>query len=150
MSVTPGIVTFDPAAFVADFPSFAGVSPVALNFNFSLACLQLNNTLCSIVCDEPTRAALLNLLTAHITATLNGVNGQPPSGVVGRISSATQGTVTAQMEWASQVSVSEAYYAQTPWGVTYWQSTAQYRAARYVPPSCGSGYGAGGWNAWPE
>lgn len=148
MSVTPGIVVFDPAAFIAAFPSFATVPSSALTANFNFACLQLNNTLTSVVQDEPTRAQLLNLLTAHITALLNGVNGQAPSGVVGRIASASQGSVSVQMQFDTK-SFSEAYYTQTPWGVQYWQSTAPYRTARYVKPRC---FGVGGmpWNAWPQ
>jgi len=144
MSVTPGIVAFDPAAFVVAFPAFATVPSPQLTQNFNFACLQLNNTLTSIVQDEPTRASLLNLLTAHVTALLNGVNGQAPSGVVGRIASAAQGSVNAATEFDVK-SFSEAYYAQTPWGVQFWQSTVAYRTARYVRPCLNDS-----WNAWPQ
>lgn len=144
--ITPGIVVFDPAAFVADFPAFATVSTSALTFNFNLATLQLNNSYCSIVQDEPTRAQLLNLLTAHITALLNGVNGESPTGVVGRISSATQGSVSVQTEFKSD-SEAASYFNQTQWGATFWRATAIYRTARYVPPLCYSNYSG---DAWPD
>lgn len=145
MSPVAGIVVFDPAAFKGAFPSFSTVPDAVLTGNFNFACLQLNNTFGSAVRDEPTRAQLLNLLTAHITALLNGVNGQPPSGLVGRINTAQQGSVSVGTEFDAK-SFSEAYYAQTPWGVTYWQSVAPYRTARYVSPrDCGAEGGAYGW-----
>lgn len=151
MSITPGIVAFNPAAFQADFPAFEAVSDSALTSNFNLATLQLNNSYCSVVQDEPTRAQLLNLLTAHITALLNGTTnaqGQliPASGLVGRISSGTQGSVTVQTEFKTD-SEAAAYYTQTQWGATYWQSTAIFRTFRYVS---GSRCDEASWNAWPQ
>lgn len=149
--ITPGIVVFNPAQFIAQFPAFATVStfngsgslsatsavltitgvvsgalkvgdtvydaaasvagatvsslgsgtggtgtynlsaPAAANAtgdsivvsaalasNFTIACLMLNNSVCSVVQDAPTRASLLNLLTAHITALLSGANSNAP------------------------------------------------------------------------
>jgi Protein of unknown function (DUF4054) len=146
MSFTPGIVAFDPAAFQAAYPSFASVSGAALTSNFGLATLYLNNSYCSVVQDAPTRAQLLNLATAHITALLNGVNGQPPSGVVGRISNATQGSVSVQMEYKTN-SEAAAFWQQTQWGAAFWAATAVYRTMRYVRPSyCGDA----SWEAWPQ
>ena len=77
---------------------------------------------------------LLYLLTAHITALLNGINGQPPAGVVGRLSNTSQGAVSVATEYSSTVTDSQAYYLQTPWGAQYWQSTLRFRTARYVAP----------------
>lgn len=148
-TITLGVVTFDPTAFVAAFPAFATVPQAALTANFGFAELQLENDCCSVVCDAPTRANLLNLLTAHITALLNGINGQPPAGVVGRVSSAQQGTVSVQTEFETQ-SEAAAYYQQTPWGSMFWQSTLRWRTARYIAPQCdASAYGAA-WDAWPQ
>jgi hypothetical protein len=144
---TPGIVTFDPVAFQAAFPAFATVPSAALDLNFQYATQFLNNSCCSVVCDAPTRASLLNLIVAHITALLNGVNGQPPQGVVGRISNATEGSVSVASEMVAK-SESASYWQQTPWGAMYWRMTAQYRSARYFPP-CDAG-GAFPWNAWPQ
>ena len=151
MSVTPGIVVFDPAQFVTAFPAFAFLPVPVLTANFNTACLYLNNTLCSIVCDEPTRANLLNLITAHVTALLNGVNGQPPSGVVGRVSQATQGSVSGTFEYSTEVTDSQAWWIQTPWGAAAWQALLPYRTARYVTGSCDFGGFAGDWSdAWPQ
>lgn len=146
MSVTPGIVTFDPDAFKTAFPAFATVSDGVLTANFNLATLYLNNSYCSVVQDEPTRAQLLNLATAHITALLNGVNGEPAAGTVGRISSATQGSITVQTEFKTD-SEAAAFWNQTTWGSMFWAATAIYRTFRYVS---GSRCDDASWNAWPQ
>lgn len=144
--VTPGIVTFDPSAFQESFPAFASVSDAALEANFAFATLMLDNSCCSVVRDAPTRAQLLNLATAHITALLNGVNGQPPTGVVGRISQAQQGSVSLSSEMLAKTE-SASYWQQTPWGAQYWQSTVKYRTARYVPRCDAGAFDVGG--GWP-
>jgi Protein of unknown function (DUF4054) len=145
---TPGIVTFDPVAFVAAFPMFTTVPGGALTANFGFATMLLDNSCCSIVKDAPTRAQLLNLVTAHITALFNGVNGQPPQGVVGRINAATEGSVSVQTEMLQQ-SESAAFWQQTQWGALFWAMTVRFRTARYVPP-CDAGFGGVPWNAWPQ
>lgn len=147
LPIVPGIVTFDPAAFIAAFPAFTQVPAPALTANFNLATLLLDNSTCSVVQDAPTRAQLLNLITAHITALLNGVNGEPPQGVVGRVSSATEGSVSVQTEMLTQTE-SAAYWNQTQWGALYWRTTAQYRTARYFPP-CDSDTPFP-WGSWPQ
>lgn len=146
--ITPGIVVFDPAAFIAEFPEFATVSAPVLTRNFGFAQLQLDNSIYSVVQDEPTRATLLDLLTAHITALLNGTNGEAPSGAVGRLSDASEGTVRARLEYVAQ-SESAAYYAQTQYGAMFWRSTLRYRNARYVAGDCSQEFGSS-WNSWPE
>ncbi len=143
--VTPGIVTFDPAAFKSAFPAFSTVPDAALTFNFNLATIQLNNSYNSVVQDEPTRAQLLNLVTAHITAILNGVNGQAPTGTVGRVANATQGSVSVQLEFRTD-SEAASFYAQTTWGSLFWQLTVVYRTFRYASPACRNP----SWDAWPQ
>jgi hypothetical protein len=146
VSVTPGIVTFNPAVFIEGYPAFRHVTAAALQNNFNSACLLLNNSYSSIVCDAPTRAQILNLITAHITALLNGVNGEPPSGIVGRINSATQGSVSVQAEFKTD-SEAASFFAQTQWGLLAWRQLAIYRTVRYVTAQrCGTE----SWEAWPQ
>lgn len=80
---------------------------------------------------------LLTLLTAHITALTNGVNGQPPAGIVGHVNHAQQGSVSVSAGVGTMV-YGQAYYMQTQWGAEYWQATAKYRSMRYIPapPVC--------------
>lgn len=129
---TKGVVVFDPAAFKLAFPSFATVADMALSISFQLATLQLNNSCGSRVCDAPTRELLLNLLVAHITALKDGENGQPPSGIVGRVNRAQEGSVSVGTDFGTMV-YGQAYYAQTQWGAMYWQSTARFRKFAYIP-----------------
>lgn len=142
--ITRGIVTFDPAAFKSAFPAFSTVPDSALTFNFNLATIQLNNSYGSIVQDEPTRAQLLNLVTAHITAILNGINGQAPTGTVGRVANATEGSVSVQLDFRTD-SEAASFYAQSPWGALFWKLTAFYRSFQYASPANRNV----SWDAWP-
>ena len=146
--VTPGIVTFVPADFKTAYPAFASVPDAVLTGYFGIATLFLNNSCCSIVQDAPTRALLLNLVVAHIAALLAGENGQPGQGVVGRINSASEGSVSVSTEMMAK-SESAAYWQQTQYGAMFWQATLVYRTARYVPPVCGP-VGFSPWDAWPQ
>lgn len=133
----PGVVVFVPTTFKATFTSFATVADAALSLSFQLAQLQLNNTCRSRVCDAMERETLLNLLTAHITALKDGENGLPPAGIVGRVNRAQEGSVSVSADMGT-MAYGQAYYLQTQWGAMYWQATAKYRSAFYVPapPVC--------------
>lgn len=132
-----GVVRFEPGVFKAAFPMFVTVSDGALQLYFAYATLLLNNTCGSTVCDATVREALLNLLVAHIAAMFSGVNGQPPSGTVGRVDKATEGSVNAGFDMG-QVNQGAAWYMQTQWGAMYWTMTGRFRQFFYVapPPTC--------------
>lgn len=85
------VVVFDPAAFKVRYPEFVTAPNILLGEYFTESGLYLNNTDASPVCDVTIRAMLLNMLVAHIAALRFGVNGNAPSGLVGRVSSATEG-----------------------------------------------------------
>jgi hypothetical protein len=154
---TLGIVTFDPVAFVAVYPEFggfvvAGASPQLSNA-FGLATLVLNNTCCSRVRDAYQRQTLLWLLTAHIAFLSYGTNDgagnvQPPPGIVGRINTATEGSVSVGAEFGGNGGPTQDWYTSSKYGAQYWVATSQYRTAVYLgPPQSGpNGPGLGGWN----
>lgn len=129
-----GVVVFDAGVFARQFPEFRTVDPAALSFNFQRATLLLNNSCGSRIQDANTREALLTLLTAHITAITNGVNGQPPPGVVGRISAASEGTVSVATD-NGPTTMAAAYFTQTKYGAEFWAATAPYRAGLYFAPA---------------
>lgn len=133
------IVVFDITAFRERYPEFATVSDTLLNAYFVEATVYLDNSDCSPVQDASVRAVYLNMLVAHIAALNSGVGGQKPSGLVGRISSASEGSVSVS---TGDVPVSQAswWYLQTPYGASYWNATAQYRTFQYVPGSSPSLY----------
>jgi len=136
-----GVVVFEPAIFKAKYPAFATVDDTELQNYFDRAELQLNNSCGSRVRNAVLREKLLMLLVAHFAALYSGTNGQPPAGVVGRISSAQEGTVSADVDWGADISPSQAYYLQTQWGAEYWQATARFRQAVYLPAPSNNCYG---------
>lgn len=127
-----GIVVFDPNAFRARYPEFATASDYLLQDYFDEATIYLNNTESSLVQDVTKRALLLRMLTAHIAALYGGVNGEAASPLVGRINSATEGSVSVTTDMGA-VAGSAAWYMQTKYGASYWQATVNLRGFRYVP-----------------
>lgn len=130
------VVVFDSTAFLARYPEFSSVSTSTLDAYFSEATIYLDNTDSSIVSDCNIRTVLLNMLTAHITALYSGINGNVPSGIVGRISSASEGSVSVNADMGPTTN-SQAWYLQTQYGAAYWTATARYRAFQYLPGSSG-------------
>lgn len=146
MTQTPP-VTFVPADFKAAYPEFAACSDGQLNSWFTRASFICANEASSLAnCVPGQLAELLNLLTAHI-GWLNAprdasgnpaASGTPASPIVGRINTASEGSVSvgADMGEANAGSPSQAWFMQTRYGAEYWAATAQFRTARYValPP----------------
>lgn len=131
-------VVFDYDTWALRYPELAATVPAPLAaIYFSEAELYLDNTGCNPVqvpyqpdATPPilTRAAFLNMITAHIAA-LNGPTSNP---LVGRIESAAEGTVNVTAKLEGELA-SRAFWSQTKYGLAYWQASAQYRTMRYVP-----------------
>lgn len=151
---TPGVVVFVPADFKTAYTAFATVADAALDLSFQLATLQLNNGCGSRVKDANRRELFLNLLVAHITALKDGSNGQPPPGIVGRVDKATEGSVSVSAVMDTNGVYGKDYYAQTQWGLLYWQATASFRQMVYIPapPTCADFNGGLGFPGafWPN
>ncbi len=126
------IASFDYSVWAARFPAIAAkvAEPLAESY-FAEAGIYLNNTDTSPVVDVGTRLVLLNLLVAHIAA-LNGATAASAAGLVGRLSSVTEGSITISTEYSVPPG-SAAWYAQTQFGAQYWAMTAPYRTMNYVP-----------------
>jgi len=102
--------------------------------DFVLAGLYLNNTPCSVVRDVTVRTLLLYMITAHIAA-LNARQAAEPNGnaLVGRISDATQGSVSVSTD-VGTTTPNQAWFYQTQYGISFWQATVAYRSGgRYKP-----------------
>lgn len=132
-AIVRGIVVFEPAVFKVQYPAFATVADGLLQVDFDIATMFLNNSCCSVVKDANVRSRLLYLVTAHIAALMQGENGKPPSGFVGRVDSATEGSVSVSASYVGEMSMSEAYFSQTQYGAMFWQATAGYRMFHYIP-----------------
>jgi hypothetical protein len=126
------VVAYDDAIFKARYPEFAAVSSTLLSACFNDAGLYLSNTDGSPVSDTERRRQLLNMLTAHI-AVLGGAltpgGGAEP---VGRVSSATEGAVSAQFDYGQMTDNNGAWFKQTAYGAQFWQATSSLRGFRYM------------------
>lgn len=123
------IVTFVAADFKVIYPEFTSVADVLLQSYFDRATLYLANTDNSMVSDISQRTMLLYLLVAHI-ASLRKSCGQ---GLVGRVSSATEGSVSVSADYPTQTNALAAWLTQTQYGAEFWAATAKYRTFGYVP-----------------
>ena len=126
------IAVFSYTAWAARYPELAATVDECLAEElFAEAGIYLDNTDCSPVPCDPTtyqpRRALLGMVVAHLAAL--GAAGR--SGIVGRVSNATQGSVSVTVEY--NAGNAAAWFLQTPYGANYWQATAAYRTMHYVP-----------------
>lgn len=125
------VVTFNYPAWAARYPEFTGVDPSLVQLYFNEATIYCRNDGVGPVSTDAIQTTLLNMLTAHICQLNAAINGQDSSQIVGRISNASQGSVSVTTEM--NLPGSAAWFAQTKYGVAYWQATAPYRTMRYMP-----------------
>lgn len=137
------VATLDIAAFKAAYPAFALLSDPQITEAFSLSTIYLRNDGTGPVSTSALQASLLYMLTAHLAQIMYGTTGSNASGVVGRVSSASEGSVSIGADWPA--TANNAWFLQTPYGANFWQATAGYRMARYLqgPSRFGTGIGSG-------
>lgn len=132
------IVVLDISKFRAMFPEFSNVADSILPFLFDQSTDYLNNSDYSLVEDAVKRERLLYMLMAHIAYVRYGdASGNGGTGMVGRLSSASEGSVSVSSD-AGQIEFRYMWYTQSPYGMDFWQATKVYRMANYYP---GSVYG---------
>lgn len=76
---------------------------------------------------------LLGLMASHIAQLLFGTPAQPVSPLVGRINSASEGSVSVGVDMPTTGNPTQAWLYQTQYGATYWALTAPYRTMHYRP-----------------
>lgn len=150
-------VQFSYPAFVARYPEFASVSAAQAQEFFNEATIYHSNTGGGPVSNATIQSALLNMVTAHIAALSVQGQGDPSPGSpkdanapVGRISNASQGSVSAAFDYGTSASDHKMFFVQTRYGAAYWAATQQYRTARYLSGAAPCfdvpGFGAQDWN----
>ena len=149
-------VQFSYSGWIAAFPEFSSVPEAQANIYFDMATVIQRNDGCGPVTKPSVQLMLLNLLTSHMATLYSQSLGdqspgapKPANSPVGRISSATEGSVTVQLDYGTVTSQQQAYLIQTHYGSTWWALTAQYRTMRYVqgalqPGGLAPGYGGYG------
>lgn len=123
-------VTFNYAKWVARYPEFASVSEPTAQAYFDEATIYLRNDGSGPTSSPTVQLTLLNMLTAHIAARYAVIDGKSASDLVGRISNATEGSVSVQADMDA-VPGTAAWYMQTKYGADFWNATAAYRTFRY-------------------
>lgn len=139
------VVAFDYASWAALFPQFSNLS----SNQVTQVILPLAEQYCRNDGSGPVNSAavqsqLLNLMVAHVAQILFGSTTQPVSPIVGRISSAAEGSVSVSAEWPT--TPSNAWFLQTPYGAAYWQLALPFRLGFYAPKVTPQRkFGAGPW-----
>ncbi len=127
------VVSLDYQAWITQFPAFQTLQPDVVLGYWDIAGEIVGNTPCCGLMPVARRTSLLNLMTAHIAQLFSGANGAGPAGVVGRITSATEGSVSVSVAAIGGSSPSAEWYNQTQYGALAWLLMGPYRSARYVP-----------------
>ena len=124
---------FEYELWNANYREFSNVTQVQAQLFWNEACLQFRNDGSGPVQDATMQQTLLFMLTAHIAFLRVGTSGNPSpasQGLVGRISSATQGSVSVSTD-LPQMPGTAAYYATSPYGLAFWNATAPFRTMTY-------------------
>jgi Protein of unknown function (DUF4054) len=146
MICAPGaIAVFVYSDFTTQYPAFATNPPqVTLQAYFDIAGeLYLRNDGTGRVRTVAAQTALMYMLVAHMAQLAFGADGVSPSGLVGRIASATQGSVNVSTDYPS--TPNNAWFLQTPAGASFWQATSAFRSVasyRPGPTRFGNGFGS--------
>ena len=122
-------VAFDPVAFKARYPEFAAVADPLLQACFDEAGLYLSNSE-KPVANETRRLVLFNMLTAHIAFIGGALSADSMPRPVGRLSQASEGSVSAAFE--NLAPGSAAWFQQSQYGAAFWQATTSLRGFRYI------------------
>lgn len=121
-----GIVQFDYIVWSMRYSELSGSVPQPLaQAYFDEATLFLNNTPRSPVRDMVARAVILGMLTAHIAQLNAPLNGQASSSLVGRISNASEGSVSVATDMGTQPARA-AWLNQTKYGAAAYQAMTPY------------------------
>lgn len=140
------VVAFDFSAFTALFPEMTPVGVPLATAYFGIAETMHANDGSGPIGDATLQSNLLYMLTAHLAQLFaaRDASGNPSSSgapsptIVGRISSASEGSVSVQAEALEGFNTAQAsWLAQTKYGALYWAATAQFRTFRYRRPRCG-------------
>ena len=130
------VVAFDYDVWTrwsAAYPEFSNIDQGQATGFWAQAGLYHNNTGTAPVADAGQQEALMGLLTAHIAFLRVGTAGNPSpasQGLAGRVSSASQGSVSISMD-AAGVPGTAVWFASSSWGLSYWQAMAAYRTMHY-------------------
>ena len=136
-------VSFSYSSFVAQFPTFGYLTSDQVQNYWTMATGFVHNDGGGLVCSQSIQSALLNLATAHLCQLFAPTaQGQAASPLVGRISNASEGSVSIATEMQMPAGTAQ-WWNQSPYGAAAWEMMKPYRTMRYIP-------GPQRWfNPWP-
>lgn len=134
----PPAIPFNFTNFALRYPEFAPCGEALCQLYYDEAGIYCANSAASAPFADGTLTNLLWMLTAHIAwinapRDANGnpaASGVPASSIVGRINSASEGSVSVGAENNFPPGTPQ-WYQQTRYGAAYWAATAGYRTMRY-------------------
>lgn len=125
-------VQFVYSDWAAIFPQFSNLTQAQITGPvLTMAQQYCRNDGGGPVNDPGVQTQLLNLMVAHVAQLLYGSTAQPLSDAVGRVSSASQGSISATIEFPT--TPSNAWFLQTQYGAMWWQLALPYRLGKYRP-----------------
>lgn len=125
------VFVFDPDAFKLAYPQFASFTNEQLiSFFEEVENTVLDNTETSCI-SLANRKKWFYLLVAHNAELQNRINSGN-TGLVGRISSATEGSVSISTDYNMGSGAMEQWLKQTPYGAKFYAYTAPWRKAIWV------------------
>jgi hypothetical protein len=126
------IVSFSYPLWAQLFPQFSNLNEAQVTGPvLTLAEQYCRNDGGGPVNNTGLQTQLLNLMVAHVAQLLFGSATQPLSPLVGRISDATEGSVSVSTDFPT--TPTNAFFLQTQYGTLYWQLILPFRLGRYVP-----------------
>lgn len=128
-------ITYTYAEWIAVYPQFTTtVSSAAFDTTvYMLAQQYCVNDGSGPVTTSAIQTTLMGLMCSHIAQLLFGSSTQPVSPLVGRVNSASEGSVSVGVDMPAATNATQGWLYQTQYGASYWAATSPYRTMRYVP-----------------
>jgi DNA-binding transcriptional regulator YdaS (Cro superfamily) len=129
-------ITYTYPQWIAAYPQF---SQTVSQGPFETTVYPLAQTYCGNdgsgpVSDATLQAMLMGLMCAHIAQLFFGNCTSPAPQIVGRINSATEGSVSVSSEMPMPTNATQAWLYQTQFGAAFWAATSPYRRMIYRAP----------------
>lgn len=125
------VASFDYNGWIQAYPEFIYVPIEQAQNYFNIATAYHRNDGVTPVTNPVFQDMYLKMIMSHLAQILApDPTGQPASQIVGRITSASEGSVSVSSEMPLTPQ-SAAFWYQTKYGTMYWNATKQYRTMRY-------------------
>jgi len=125
-------IAFDYTGWIARYPEFSTtvLAPTATML-FNEATIYHRNDGTGPVSSVQAQTVFLWQVVAHLAKLYFGTNTEPVSSIVGRISNASEGSVSVSTENSYPPGTPQ-WWQQTKYGSAYWAAAAPYRTMRYL------------------